>query len=69
MVLFYEMWKKYNEIQLIRNKMDLNNRIMRNDSNSPEYGQRVDSFYGMAMEMRNSCKSVLPNTQAWEEQE
>ena len=26
MVLFYKIWKKYNEIQLTKNKMDLNNR-------------------------------------------
>ena len=28
MVLFYKIWKKYNEIQLTKNKMDLNNRTM-----------------------------------------
>ena len=28
MVIFYKKWKKYNEIQLTRNKMDLNNRKM-----------------------------------------
>ena len=26
MVIFYKKWKKYNEIQLTKNKMDLNNR-------------------------------------------
>ena len=28
MVIFYKKWKKYNEIQLTKNKLDLNNRIM-----------------------------------------
>ena len=26
MVLFYKIWKKYNEIHLTKNKVDLNNR-------------------------------------------
>ena len=28
MVIFYKKWKKYNEIQLTKNKMDLNIRKM-----------------------------------------
>ena len=32
MVIFYTKWKKYNEIQMIKNKMDLNNRKMTNHS-------------------------------------
>ena len=28
MVIFYKKWKKYNEFQLEKNKMDLNNRKM-----------------------------------------
>ena len=35
MVIFYKKWKKYNEIQLTKNKMNLNNRKMRNHSSSP----------------------------------
>ena len=31
MVIVYKKWKKYNEIQSIKNKMDLNNRKMTND--------------------------------------
>ena len=31
MVIFNKIWKKYNEIQLTKNKMDLNNRKMTND--------------------------------------
>ena len=30
MVIFYKKWKKYNEIQLTKNKMDLNIRKMTN---------------------------------------
>ena len=29
-VVFYKIWKKYNEIQLTKNKMDLNNRKITN---------------------------------------
>ena len=32
MVVFYKKWKKYNEIQLTKNKMDLN--IRKNDKSS-----------------------------------
>ena len=35
MVTFYKKWKKYNEIQLTKNKMDLSNRKMKNRSPSP----------------------------------
>ena len=35
MVKFYKKWKKYNEIQLTKNKMDLNNRKMTNHPPSP----------------------------------
>ena len=35
MVIFYKKWKKYNEIQLTKNKMDLNTRKMTNHPPSP----------------------------------
>ena len=35
MVVFYKKWKKYNEIQLTKNKMDLNIRKMTNHPPSP----------------------------------
>ena len=35
MVIFYKNWKKYNEIQLTKNKMDLNIRKMTNHPPSP----------------------------------
>ena len=34
MVLFYMIWKKYNEIKITRNKMDFNNRKMKNHPSS-----------------------------------
>ena len=36
MVIFYKKLKKYNKIQLPKNKMDLNNRKMKNHQPSPE---------------------------------
>ena len=36
MVIFDKRWKKYNEIQLTKNKMDLNIRKMTNHPPSPE---------------------------------
>ena len=36
MVIFYKKWKKYNEIQLTNNKMDLNNQKIKNHPSSPE---------------------------------
>ena len=35
MVIFYKKWKKYNEIQSTKNKMDLNIRKMTNHPASP----------------------------------
>ena len=37
MVIFYKIWKKFNEIQLTKNKMDLNIRKMTNHPPSPGY--------------------------------
>ena len=36
MVIFYKKWKKYNEIQLTKNKIDLNIRKMTNHPPSPD---------------------------------
>ena len=41
---FYKIWKKYNEIQLPKNKMDLNNRKMTNHPLSPEWMRINVSF-------------------------
>ena len=35
MLVFYKIWKEYNEFPLTKNKMDLNNKKMRNDQPSP----------------------------------
>ena len=35
MVAFFKIWKKYNEIQLAKNKMDLINREIKNPPPSP----------------------------------
>ena len=40
MVIFYKKWKKYNEIQLAKNKMDLNIRKMTNHPPSPVHIKR-----------------------------
>ena len=37
LVKFYKKWKKYNEIQLTKNKMDLNNRKITNHTPSPAH--------------------------------
>ena len=37
MVIFYKKWKKYNEIQLTKNKMELNIRKITNHPPSPVY--------------------------------
>ena len=36
MVIFYKKWKKYNQIQLTKNKMDLNIRKMTSHPPSPD---------------------------------
>ena len=37
MLVFYKRWEKYNEIQLTKNKIYLNNRKIKNHSPSPEH--------------------------------
>ena len=37
MVIFYKKWKKYNEIRFTKNRMDLNNRKMKNHRPSPAH--------------------------------
>ena len=44
MVIFYKKWKKYNEIQLTKNKMDLNIRKMTNHPPSPDCRKNQVSF-------------------------
>ena len=44
MVIFCKKWKKYNEIQLTKNKMDLNIRKMTNHPPSPAIVHKLNSF-------------------------
>ena len=37
LLVFDKIWKKYNEIQLTKNKMDLNNRKIKKHQPSQEY--------------------------------
>ena len=83
MVIFYKKWKKYNEIQLTKNKMDLNISKITNHPPSTdmidEASAQVYRLFRLAKKegniqygyrtMRNSCTSVFPNTRAWEQQE
>ena len=39
MVLFYKIWKRYNEIQLTKNNMDLNIRKIKN--HKPSQGLKI----------------------------
>ena len=43
MVIFYKKWKKYNEIQLTKNKMDLNIRKMTNHPLSPGKNSTIET--------------------------
>ena len=42
MVIFYKKWKKYNDIQLTKNKIDLNNRKITNHLPSLEYDNKIN---------------------------
>ena len=57
MVMFYKTWKTYNEIQLTRNKMDLNNRIMKNQSTLPRRSTDYPSL--LACLVLNNCFSTV----------
>ena len=46
MVIFYKKWKKYNEFQLTKNKMDLNIRKMTNHPPSPDLGVSMERKAG-----------------------
>ena len=44
MVIFYKKWKKYNKIQLTKNKMDLNIQKMTNHPPSPHNNIRDEQI-------------------------
>ena len=43
-IFYFKKWKKYNEIQLTKNKMNLNNRKMTNHPPSPGHFQSFKSI-------------------------
>ena len=45
MVIFYKKWKKYNETQLTKNKMDLNIQKMTNHPLSPAKVIEIHLFF------------------------
>ena len=50
-LLFYKIWKKYNEIQLTKNKIDLNDRKMKNHPPSPGGPEqsKIKDYTGLAI--------------------
>ena len=57
MVIFYKKWKKYNEIQLTKNKIDLNIRKMINHPPSNNrYMQREFQLKFSALQKDNDLK-------------
>ena len=58
MVIFYKKWKKYNEIQLTKNKMDLNILKMTNHPPSAEfqYTRRYECYIGDTFTNKNRVK-------------
>ena len=57
MVIFNKKWKKYNEIQLTKNKMDLNIRKMTNHPPSPEADelQTSQTLYTYNSSLTSQC--------------
>ena len=49
MDVFYKIWKKYDEIQLTENKMDLNNRKIKNHPTSPIHQLTLVMMAGMGV--------------------
>ena len=45
------MWKKHNEIQLTKNKMDLNNRTITNHPTSPGRASQTSSDVTLAVSL------------------
>ena len=58
MVLFYKIWKKYDEIQL--DKIDFNSRKMTNHPPSPECAVINDIFYMTGKHFRNTVRGGNP---------
>ena len=62
MVIFNKKWKKYNEIQLTKNIMDLNIRKMTNHPPSPDRAVAVSEFRAVALCQSCGIVSELPGT-------
>ena len=60
MVIFYQKLKKYNEIQLAKNKMDLNNRKIKNYPPSPDALANTQHSHALA---NTQHSHALTNTQ------
>ena len=58
MVIFNKKWKKYNEIQLTKNIMDLNIRKMTNHPPSPETMWNTKCYNAEYKVLKCSIKSV-----------
>ena len=54
--IFYKIWKKYNEIQLTKNKIDLNSRKMTN--HPPSSVQKSLSLYNINTSLINEVVST-----------
>ena len=58
MSVLYKRWKKHNETQLTKNKMDLNIRKMTNHPPSPSMAQKNKLPFSMAIgndELKHEC--------------
>ena len=58
MVLFYKIWKKYNEIQLSKNKMDLEQSKNEKSSGLPWSRRQETSEYGEQVNEAEDKKRV-----------
>ena len=58
MVIFYKKWKKYNEIQLTKSKLDLNIRKMTNHPPSPQIETLKETLYIKTLTIRKKFSSV-----------
>ena len=64
MVIFYKKWKKYNEIQLTKNKMDFNNQKMTNHPPSP-IGEPEDEWYFIYCDQSFSAENNRKHNYQW----
>ena len=60
MVVYYKRWKKYNEIQLTKNKMDLNNQKIKNNGPLPKCNKdnMIHDFGNKFHSLKLSCRMM-----------